>query len=352
MTNKKPHCFIHTDAANLFHRQANMTNPALGIDSMIGMSLHLLLNSMKKEYTKWKGTHCVVYLEGHSWRKKVYADYKGNRAAVFAQKTPKEQEDHKILNEAFNEFIDYLDKKTNITVLQNPNAEADDMIAVFVEAHPDDKHIIISSDSDFFQLLRFPNVMLYDPVKDIQIRQDGIFDDDGNRLEFTLKSDAKLKAGGKNPNFICEAEWFNYALFLKCVRGDKTDNIFSAYPGVREKGTKTNIGIREAYGDRDNKGYSWNNFMQQKWVDHNEKEMQVKDRYEFNRTLIDLARIPNDIKTQCLQIIAEETERKNVPAVEIGMGFMKYCGIWDLKKISGNSADFMPMLKSKYNNEN
>ena len=311
----------------------------------------MILNSMKKEYNKWNGTHTVFYIEGHSWRKKVYPDYKGNRPTAFALQTQKEQEDHGILVEAFDSFVEYLDKKTNITVLQNLNAEADDMIAVFVEAHPDDKHIIISSDSDFFQLLKFPNVMLYDPVKDIQIRQDGVFDDDGNRLEFILDSNAKLKAGKKNPDFECEKEWYNYALFLKCVRGDKTDYIFSAYPGVREKGTKTSVGIREAYNDRDNRGYSWNNFMQQKWIDHESTEQVVKNKYEFNRSLIDLSLIPDSIKTECLQIIAEETDRKNVPAVEIGMGFMKYCGTWALKKIGDNSTAFMPMLRAKYNSE-
>jgi len=344
------HTFIHTDGHNLFYRQIKMTNPALGIDSMIGMALHLILNSMKKEYNKWDGTHTVFYVEGRSWRKDVYPDYKASRKVDFAKQTAKEQEDHEILVEAFDSFVEYLDAKTNVTVLRNPKAEADDMIAMFIEAHPDDKHIIISSDSDFFQLLRYPTVMLYDPVKDIQIRQDGVFDDDGIRLEFILKSDAKIKAGKKNPNFVCEEKWYEYALFLKCVRGDKVDNIFSAYPGVREKGTKTSIGIREAYGDT-GKGYAWNNFMLQKWVDHNQIEHRVKEKYEFNRTLIDLSMIPDDIKTECLQIIAEETDRKNVPAVEIGMGFMRFCGVWALKKIGDNSTAFMPMLKSKYNNE-
>jgi 5'-3' exonuclease len=342
--------FILTDASNLFYRQVKMTNPALGIDSMIGMGLHMIFHSTKKEYNKWKGDHLVFFMEGRSWRKDIYPGYKADRAVTFAKQTPKEQEDHGVLVEAFDDFVQYLNDKTNVTVLQNPRAEADDMIAVFIEAHPDDKHILISSDSDFFQLLKYPNVMLYDPVKDIQIRQDGVFDDDGNRLAFTLTSEAKIKAGGKDPDFVCEKEWYNYALFLKCVRGDKTDNIFSAYPGVREKGTKTSVGIREAFEDT-GKGYSWNNFMLQKWVDHDQKEQRVKERYEFNRTLIDLAMIPDDIKTSCLMTIAETTGVKSVPSVEIGHQFMKFCGKWALKKIGDNSTDFMPMLKAKYSEE-
>lgn len=345
---RENHIFIHNDGYNLFHRQINMTNPALGIDSMIGMAFHMILHSMKKEYNKWNGTHAVFYLEGRSWRRDVYPDYKAQRKVAFAQKTPKEQEDHKLLAEAFDDLVAYLDQKTNVTVLRNPKAEADDMIAVFIEAHPDDQHILISSDSDFFQLLRYSNVMLYDPVKDIQIRQDGIYDDDGNRLAFTVDSNAKIKVGKKDPNFVADPDWYHYALFLKCVRGDKTDNIFSAYPGVREKGAKNKVGIREAYADQHSKGFAWNNFMQQRWVDHNEQEMVVRDRYALNKLLIDLKEIPVDVKAGCLEIIASETERKNVPAVEIGVGFMKFCGKWDLKRIGNNSVDFMPMLKSKY----
>lgn len=343
------HVFVLMDGHNLFHRQINMTNPALGIDSMIGMALHMILNSMKKEFTNYSATHTVFFLEGRSWRKDVYPDYKAHRKIAFAQQTPKEQEDHKILVEAFNDFVNYLSEKTNVTVLQNPNAEADDMIAVWCESHPNDQHILISSDSDFFQLLRLPNVTLYDPVKNILIKQDGIYNDDGKRLAFTVQSNAKIKVGNIDPNFVCEDKWYEYALFLKCIRGDSTDNIFSAYPGAREKGTKNSVGIKEAYKDQAGKGFSWNNFMLQKWLDHESKEHRVKDKYEFNRKLIDLSLIPDDIKISCLEIIAEETQRKNVAAVDIGMGFLRFCGKWALKRIGDNSTAFMPMLKAKYN---
>lgn len=324
-----------------------MTNPALGVDTAIGMSLHMILYSMKKEYEKWNGTHLVFYAEGRSWRKDVYPEYKADRLVAFAAQTERQQEDHNTLQESFDDFIEYLDRKTNVTVLQNPKAEADDMIAMFIEAHPDDKHIVISSDSDFFQLLRHPNVMLYDPVKDIQIRQDGVYNDDGEKLSFILTSAAKIKAGAIDPNFECDPHWYEYALFLKCVRGDSTDYIMSAYPGAFEKSTKNKVGIRECFNDK-NKGFAWNNFMMQRWVDHNNVSQIVKERYDFNRSLIDLNLIPDDIKIECLRLIVEETDRPNVPAVEIGVGFMKFAGKWALKRIGDNSAAFMPMMKAKY----
>lgn len=347
---KQPHCFILTDAQNLFHRQINMTNPALGLDSAIGMALHMILYSVKKEWNTFGGTHAVFFMEGRSWRKDIYPDYKANRAVVHAALTEREQEDKEILQGAFDDLVNFIDTHTNITVLQNPKAEADDMIALWVEAHPNDKHVLISSDSDFYQLLRHPNLTIYDPVKDIRIQQDGIYDDHGKKLSFTVDTTAKIKVGKPDPTFTVAPDWYEYALFLKCVRGDKTDNIFSAYPGVREKGTKTTVGIREAYEDK-GKGYSWNNFMLQKWIDHNQKEQRVKEAYERNRLLIDLSQIPSDIKVECLSIIATEVERKNVPAIDIGTGFMKFCGRWALTKIGNNSAQFMSLLKAKYSTQ-
>ena len=343
------HTYILTDSQNLFHRQINMANPALGLDSAIGMALHMILYSMRKEWNTFNGTHAVCFLEGRSWRKDVYPDYKANRKVAHAALTEKEQEDREILQGAFDDLVDFLDNHTNITVLRNPKAEADDMIAVWIEAHPDDNHVLISSDSDFYQLLRFPNLTIYDPVKDIKVTQGGIYNDKGEKLAFSVDTTAKIKVGKPDPDFEVPADWYEYALFLKCVRGDKTDNIFSAYPGVREKGTKTTVGIREAYEDK-GKGYSWNNFMLQKWTDHNQQEQRVKENFERNKLLIDLSQIPTEIKSECLRIIAEETDRKNVPAVDIGVGFMKFCGRWALNKIGNNSAQFMPMLKSKYSN--
>ncbi len=340
--------FILTDGSNLFYRQINMTNPAAGIDSMIGMSLHLILTSMRKEFSAWNGDHVVFFLEGHSWRKSFYTDYKANRKVTFAQLSQKEQEDHKILQEAFDNLVEYIDTRTNISVLRNPNAEADDMIAIWIDQHPDDKHILVSSDSDFYQLLVYPNLTIYDPIKNIRIQQDGIYNDKNEKLEFKVDSNAKIRVGVPNPTFTPEKGWYEYALFLKCIRGDKTDNIFSAYPGVREKGTKTTVGIREAYGDIHNQGYSWNNFMLQKWEDHNKETQRVKERYEFNKKLIDLREIPQDIKDKCILTMIEEIQRENILPRDIGVHFLKFCGKWDLRRIGQSPESYMPMLTSGY----
>ena len=70
------------------------------------------------------------------------------------------------------------------------------------------------------------------------------------------------------------------------MRGDTSDNVFSAYLGVRTKGTK-NKGSLEAFADKDTKGYNWNNMMLQRWTDSYGDEHRVLDDYNRNVTLCD-----------------------------------------------------------------
>lgn len=342
----QPQTYLLCDGANLFHRMIHMVNPASGIDMAIGYSFHLMLYSMKKEWNRFNGSHLIFFIEGSSWRKFSYSDYKADRKVKYALKTDKEKEDQTILTEAFDDLVNFFDQKSNITVLQNPQAEADDMIAEFIRHHPNDNHILISSDSDFYQLLA-PNLKIYDPVKDILITQNSVTNDNGKNMSFIMK-DGKLTKLTVDPYFIPDNEWYRYALFLKIVRGDSTDNIFSAYPGAREKGSKNNVGIREAYEDKDTKGFNWNNFVNQRWTDHNNVEQRVKDVMERNRILIDLTAQPDEIKESCKRIIDEQVSIKSLSAPQIGMNFLQFCTKWDLKKISDNAQGFMTMLKSNY----
>jgi len=136
-------------------------------------------------------------------------------------------------------------------------------------------------------------------------------------------------------------------LFEKCMRGDSSDNVFSAYPGVREKGTKNKVGLREAYSDRDSKGYSWNNMMLQRWSDHNGIEHRVLDDYERNRQLIDLTAQPDDIKQIISETISTATQaNKNVS--QVGLRLMKFCGLYDLKKISDQAQAYAEPLNARY----
>jgi 5'-3' exonuclease len=324
--------YIIVDTANTFFRARHVING--DADIKLGMAFHITLNSVKKAWQDFNGSHVIFCLEGRSWRKDYYAPYKAQRAATRAAHTEKEADEEKIFWEAFDTFKDFIIEKTNCTVMQNSRLEADDLIAGWIQSHPDDNHIIISTDTDFVQLIA-PNVKQYNGVMETTITHEGIFDAKGKRV---------IDKKTKEPKAVPNPEWL---LFEKCMRGDTSDNVFSAYPGVRTKGTSKKVGLSEAFEDRGTKGYAWNNLMLQRWTDHNGEEHRVLEDYERNRRLIDLTHQPDDIKAIMAETIATATSaNKNIS--QVGLRLMKFCGLYDLKKISDQAQIYAEPLNARY----
>lgn len=339
--------FVIVDGLNTFFRAANSVNPQFGLDAQAGMALHTLINSMNSCWKQFHAEHMVFCTEGRSWRKDAYAEYKLNRVIANLKLTEEEKADSAVLMEVFNDFSTFIKEDTNVTYLRCPTAEADDMIATWVQTHVNDKHVIISSDSDFVQLLSNPNVWIYDPINERLLHQTEILNKKNKRVEFEIKSDGKIKVGIENPNFVPEyANWYEFALFVKIIRGDKSDNIMSAYPGARFKGTKNKIGITEAFNDISNKGFTWNNFMLQRYTDHHNNEVTVKEMYDRNMELIDLTSQPQHIKDSCNQILLESIKTESVS--NLGFKFLQLCGRWKLNKIADNMNNYTKMFNSGY----
>jgi 5'-3' exonuclease len=324
--------YILVDTANTFFRARHVING--DADIKLGMAFHITLNSIKKAWQQFQGHHVIFFLEGRSWRKDFYTPYKAQRAAARAAHTEREADEEKIFWEAFDTFKDFVKDKTNCTVLQHPQLEADDLIAGWIQAHPHDDHVIISTDTDFVQLIA-PNVKQYNGVMECTITHEGYFNDKGKRI-----IDKKTQEEKPAPN----PEWL---LFEKCMRGDTSDNVFSAYPGVRTKGTSKKVGLSEAFEDRGNKGYAWNNLMLQRWTDHNGVEHRVMEDYERNRQIIDLTQQPEDIKQAMFSTIAEAiAEEKNIS--QVGIRLIKFCNLYDLKKIADQAQAYAEPLNARY----
>jgi 5'-3' exonuclease len=324
--------YIIVDTANTFFRARHVING--DADIKLGMAFHITLNSIKKAWQDFGGTHVVFCLEGRSWRKDHYKPYKAQRAASRAAHTEREAEEEKVFWEAFDTFKEFVSEKTNCTVMQHPRLEADDLIAGWIQSHPNDNHVIISTDTDFVQLIA-PNVKQYNGVTETTITHEGYFDKKNKPVIDKKTNEAKAAP---------DPQWL---LFEKCMRGDTSDNVFSAYPGVREKGTKNKVGLREAYSDRAQKGYSWNNMMLQRWTDHNGEEHRVLDDYERNRVLIDLTAQPAEIKTIIAETIATATSaNKNIS--QVGIRLIKFCNLYDLKKISDQAQAYAEPLNARY----
>jgi len=320
------------DTANTFFRARHVASRNSDAWEKIGMSLHLTLASVNQVVRKYGIDHVVFCLEGRSWRKDVYEPYKKNRVVDAMSVTETEKEENELFWDTYDKFTTYLKEKTNVSVLRHERAEADDLIARFIHLHPNDTHYIISTDSDYVQLIS-ENVLQYNGVTNELITLDGYFKESGKPV---LDKE-------KKPKLLEEPE---YLLFKKIIRGDAGDNVFSAYPGVREVGSKNKVGIKEAYEDRNKQGFQWNNLMLQRWTDHDGNEIRVKDAYERNRMLIDLTAQPDDIKLACDTRIKESVRVTTTP--QVGVHFMKFCGKYELEKISQNADTYAKWLNSPY----
>ena len=325
--------YVLIDTANMFFRARHGAFKASDTWTKLGFALHVTMMAANKVATRFKADHVVFALEGRSWRKDFYEPYKKNRAVARAALTEDEAEEDKLFWETYDNLTKYLSTKTNCSVIRHENAEADDVIARWIALHPQDHHTIVSSDTDFVQLIA-ENVDQYNGITDELITLKGIFDAKGREV-----IDKKTKL----PKTIPDPKWL---LFEKCMRGDTSDNVFSAFPGVRTKGTKNKVGLQEAFEDKDKKGYNWNNLMLQRWTDHNGVEHRVLDDYERNCHLIDLTAQPQDIKDKVDSAIREQLSHKDIG--QVGVRFMQFCGKYELNKCSEFSDQFGRWLNETY----
>jgi 5'-3' exonuclease len=320
------------DTANTFFRARHVASRNTDLSEKIGMALHLTLASVNQAVRKYGINHVVFCLEGRSFRKDLYEPYKKNRVVDAMSVTEAEKEESEMFWKTYEAFTTYIKEKTNVSVLRHERAEADDMIARFIHLHPEDEHFIISTDTDYNQLIT-DKVKQYNGVTGELATLEGYFKENGKPV---LDKE-------KNPKLLEAPE---YLLFKKIIRGDAGDNVFSAYPGVREVGSKNKVGIKEAYEDRNKQGFNWNNLMLQRWTDHDGNEIRVKDAYERNRILIDLKAQPDEIKQAVDQRIRESVRTTTIP--QVGIHFMKFCGKYELTKISEQAETYSKWLNSPY----
>jgi hypothetical protein len=234
------------DISNLTHvvrHSLFKKNDTFSKSLLIGAVISLVINVSKKY--KVDG----ILIAGDSknvWRKDIYADYKGNRKDL-------RDEYHHLVIECMVELQDFFNNYTNIPYISADRAEADDIIAVACQIN---KHgnVIMSSDKDFIQLLD-EKTKLYAPT----LKQERSSDD------------------------------AQFDLFVKCIRGDMGDNIFSAYPRVRIKV------LEEAWIDP----YKMTNVLEATRKDG----QVVKNVYNLNRELIDLTRQPNVVRTDIISAL-------------------------------------------------
>jgi DNA polymerase-1 len=204
------------DGLNTFIRSFGAT-PAYNEDGDHIGGITGFLYSVGKTVRDLRPSRCVIVFDGRGGsakRKRIYGDYKGNRA----NKTKLRRHDHhestleeeqESMRHQFSRLISYLDNLP-VTFISMDGIEADDTIAYITDMYQDisKKITVVSTDRDFYQLIS-PTLQVWSPIKK------KMYDEAALIEEF-----------GVHPA--------NYVVY-RTFTGDASDNI----PGVDGFGPKT-----------------------------------------------------------------------------------------------------------------
>ncbi len=143
-----------------FHAQVRFDKTLQDDNQKYDFWRFLILNQLKYINQKFKPDEIVLAIDSTSWRKKEYKYYKANRVlAREKQKDFNAEEFYSITDQFIQELTDNFPYK----VIKVSGAEADDIIGTLANKLSQ-QIIIVSRDKDFKQLLKKPNVKLFDPI--------------------------------------------------------------------------------------------------------------------------------------------------------------------------------------------
>ena len=162
------------DGLNTFIRVFSAV-PALNDDGEHIGGVTGFLRSVASVIRDYKPTRCIVVFDGKGGsarRKKVYSQYKANRAVKTQfnryQEFANLEDESLSMKRQFGRIIEYL-QVLPVTTLAVDNVEADDIIAYIAnEIYTEDKQkvTIVSTDRDFLQLVNH-RINVWSPVKKI-----------------------------------------------------------------------------------------------------------------------------------------------------------------------------------------
>jgi 5'-3' exonuclease len=182
---------------------------------------HMILNSLRTYVKKFRASHgpdVVIACDNRNyWRRDIFPHYKAGRK----KSRDSSGHDWSSIFESLNKIREELKEHSPYKVLDIDGAEADDIIGVLVQKYAATENImILSSDKDFAQLQRYPNVEQYSPILKkyikepfplIQLKQLIIRGDKSDGIPNILSKDDVFITGGRQKP-ITEAKiivWLN-----------------------------------------------------------------------------------------------------------------------------------------------
>ena len=264
-------------------------------EEWVNYFLDTILVTLANYINVLKSDRVVLTIESKSWRKTYYPLYKANRTAG------KEADDKlELFYEAVNKAADFMTNFTNAKVIKVTEAEGDDIIAVLAQKFSLDgeKTIIVSTDGDFKQLLRYKGVKIFNPIKKV---------------------------------YLTEYSHLDY--ITKIIKGDAGDNVPSSYPRIDAE-------ILESIAK--------NESMLDHHFDLVDKAV-IRQKF-FIQQFLEIEQIPEDLSTdewdQVLQIASEKKE-KIKDQVKIAKEHDTYKNNDDLKTKDKLLKDIIKLAKNE-----
>lgn len=229
------------------------SNPKVKLDE--NLIRHMVLNSLRSYSRQFRSKYGEIVVACDSkkyWRRDVFPFYKAHRK----KDREKSEFDWHLIFETLNKIRDELKENFPYRVIEVEGAEADDVIGVLTaRLAPHQDVLILSSDKDFVQLQKYPNVSQYSPI-----------------LKRFVKTEDPQQ-------YIRE----------HIIRGDRGDGI----PNFLSADNTFVVGERQ-------KVISKKKLTE--WIDADPKEFCTTDimmrGYKRNQMLVDLDYIPEEIKAQ------------------------------------------------------
>jgi 5'-3' exonuclease len=182
---------------------------------------HMILNVIRTYVKKFKATHgpeVVIACDNRNyWRRDYFPQYKASRK----KNRDASGHDWNSIFECLHKIKEELKLYSPYKVIDVDTAEADDIIAVLaMRQSSQEKVMILSSDKDFAQLQKFPNVeqfspilkkFIKEPLPAIQLKQMIIRGDKGDGIPNIMSPDGVFVDGGRQKP-ITEAKiivWLN-----------------------------------------------------------------------------------------------------------------------------------------------
>lgn len=232
------------------------SNPKVKLEE--NLIRHMVLNSLRsyaKQFRSKYGEIVIACDSKHYWRREIFPFYKAHRK----KDREKSEFDWHLIFETLNKIRDELKENFPYRVLEVDGAEADDIIAVLTaRMSPNEDILILSSDKDFVQLQKYPNVSQYSPILKRFVKTE-------NPAEYIKEHIIRGDKGDGIPNFL------------------SPDNVFAI--GERQKVINKKKLIE--------------------WIQSDPKQFCTTDimmrNYKRNQMLVDLDYIPENIKQQIVE---------------------------------------------------